>query len=276
MSRQFAFTLDLESAVSGVLTREYDIFRNTAPIEDLFSWLKQAGIKPSLFVVGEIFEKFPGIIRMFETYGCEFHCHSYSHDPSAADSEEEIARVKDLYTDFFKRPPIGYRAPQGRITPAGIDALEKHGFKFDSSVVPSYYPNPFKYLFKNRQVHRYKGSEIVEIPLTSISPFRLSMGISYIKLLGLATYRFLLNVFKVPEIVIFCCHLHDFFLSDEAFQRLPRFWKAVYRRNRDKGIAFLKEIIDDFQHRDYDFVFMSEIYNTYIGETVEPAPVKKI
>lgn len=267
MKLQFALTLDLESAVSGVLSREYDIFQNPAPIEELLAWLRQEGVKPSVFVVGEIFETYPRIIGLFEKYGCEFHCHSYSHDPAAADSEEEIVRVKALYTDFFKREPLGYRAPQGRITHQGIKSLEKHGFKFDSSLVPSYYPNPLKYLFKNRRVHRCKDSNIVEIPLTSISPFRLSFGISYIKLLGLSTYRFLLNVFKIPDTVVFCCHLHDFFLTEAAFDRLPRFWKIIYGRSRHRGITFLKKIIDDFKQRGYAFVWMSDIYRDYIEKT---------
>ncbi len=267
--KQFAFTLDLEAAVSGVLEREYTLFEAPDTIRRLLDLLKEEQVKPTIFVVGEIFERYPGIIRLFQEYECEFHCHSYSHDPACPDSEEEISKVKELYAGYFNEEPLGYRAPQGKISEAGIEALTKHGYGFDSSVVPSYYPNPFKYLFKNRHIHWHKGFNLVEIPLTSISPFRLTLSISYIKLLGYGVYRWLLKLFRVPRTIVFCSHLHDFFLSDEEMQKLPPFWKMIYSRNRGRGLELLRRIIVEFKQRDYEFVSMSEIYRGFTEDSKE-------
>jgi hypothetical protein len=259
VKKQFAFTLDLEATVSGVLDREYGIFGDPEKIENLLSYLRSEGVKISVFVVGEIFERYPQIIRIFEKFDSEFHCHSYSHDPQFPDSRDQIERAKSAFVKYFKNSPIGYRAPQGKISSEGIDTLEEYGFKFDSSIMPSYYPNPFKYLFKPSHPHFYKNRSLLEIPSTTISPLRLNFSISYVKLLGYLPYRLLLRLFPPSGVVVFGSHLHDFFLSDQEFKKLPFFWKVVYRRNRRRGIVLLKSIIRDFKKRGYTFVTMADI-----------------
>lgn len=267
--KQFAFTLDLEAAVSGVLEREYTLFESPETIRQLLDLLKEENVKATIFVVGEIFERYPEIVRLFQEYDCEFHCHSYSHNPECPDSEEEIHKVKELFVDYFKREPLGYRAPQGKISDGGIEALTKHDFKFDSSVVPSYYPNPFKYLFKNRAIHWHKGFDLVEIPLTSISPFRLTLSISYIKLLGYGVYKTLWKLFRLPRVIVFCSHLHDFFLSNDEMAKLPPFWKMIYSRNHGRGLELLRRVIKDFKAKGYEFVPMSRIYGDFVEDSPE-------
>jgi hypothetical protein len=265
--KKFVLTLDLEGAVSGILDREYAFFETTKDIRGLLDFLKNEGVKLSVFVVGEIFERFPRIIDLFEEYGCEFHCHSFTHNPDHPDSEEEIISAKRVYRARFGRDPLGYRTPQGRISDAGIQALEKHGFVFDSSVVPSYYPNPFKYLLKNRNVHTNKNSGIVEIPLTTVTPLRLTYSISHLKLLGYRTYAVLTRLFKLPPTIIFCCHLHDFFLTDSVWNRLPLFWKFIYGRNRKQGMLYLQRTIETMKDQGYSFHSISDIYREYKRNT---------
>ena len=269
MNRYFALTLDLESGISGVLKDEYSVLKKPEKIEKLLDFFKKENVKISVFVVGEILEKFPEIISIFRKYDCEFHCHSYSHQGKFADSEREIIKSSEAYSRFFKKDPIGYRAPQGRISKKGIQLLDKHGFKFDSSVFPSYYPNPFKYLFKSKEIHGHKGFSIIEIPATPVSPLRFILSISYIKLLGYKTYEILIKMFRLPGIVVFGSHLHDFFLDIDTFKKLPLFWRMIYSRNRNKGPIFLKKIIDLFRERGYKFVYISEIYSDYVSKKNE-------
>ena len=269
MNKYFALTLDLESEISGVLADEYSIFKNPDRIEKLLSFLKEEDVKLSVFVVGEILNKFPEIVTLFKSYPCEFHCHSFSHHGNMADSEAEIIKSKKAYSGFFKKNPIGYRAPQGKISDRGIHLLEKHGFKFDASIFPSYYPNPFKYIFKNREVHPHSSSNIIEIPFTSITPLRLTFSISYVKLLGFKAYQILLELFKLPKTIVFGSHLHDFLITSKTLKKLPLFWKIIYNRNRFNGKQFLKKIIDLFKKKGYKFVYMSDIYLMNKSETTE-------
>ena len=237
----------------------YGIFKDPCRIEKLLSAITSSGVKVTVFVVGEIFELFPDIIKLFEKYDCEIEAHSYSHDFDAPDSETEIKMAKSAYFNYFRRNPIGYRAPRGKISVPGIKLLEKHGFLYDSSIFPSYFPDPFKYFFCSRKPHYYKDSNILEIPFTSLSPFRLALSISYIKLLGLNFYKIL----SIPDVVCFGSHLHDFIVNEDSFNKLPSVWKLIYSRNKYGGIDLCMDFLDHIKRKGYGFCHMSEIYNSH-------------
>ena len=264
-------TLDLEADFSGALHNEYALFRQPERVEMLLKRLQELDVKLSAFVVGELLEKFPEVIGQFEHYGAEFHCHSFSHDPAATDSEEEIRRCRDAFVRYFGTSPIGYRAPDGKISPEGIRILEKHGFRFDSSIFPSYYPNPFKYLFRRTSVHWVRDTGMVEIPNTPVSALRIMLSLSYIKLLGKRAYFRLLRRSRLPEIVVFGSHLHDFFTDQDALARMPRFWRWVYGRNHDQGLPYFQETLEFFRDQGYAFVYISEVYERFAAQHMDQA-----
>lgn len=258
----FAFTLDLEPEYGGSVG-QHEIFRDHAKIEDLLLTLQSLDVKTTVFTVGKLFEQSPEVIELFERYHCEFEAHSFSHDPTRPDSEFEIQKTKDAFWRYFNRNPIGYRAPEGRITAAGIELLEKHGFLYDSSIFPSYFPNPLRYLFSNRNIHYHKDSNIMEIPFTSITPFRLTLNIAYIKLLGLGLYKRFCQVFRLPEAICFNAHLHDFIVIESSYRKLSPFWKFVYGRNKFRGVEHCVDFLQFMRRKGYRFCFMSELYEAY-------------
>ncbi|MDD5617546.1 MAG: polysaccharide deacetylase family protein [Candidatus Omnitrophica bacterium] len=260
--KNFALTLDLEPEHAG-LSPNYDIFRDKGKIEEILSLITSLGVKITVFIVGEIFDRRPDIIKIFEKYNCEFEIHSYSHNHANLSDREEIEKAKKMYINYFSKSPKGYRAPCGRISKETIALLEEYGFLYDSSIFPSYYPDPLHYLFCNRNIHYFHNSRIMEIPLTSITPFRLTLSLSYLKLLGLNLYFNLLKIFKLPDFICFNTHLHDFIVYEESLRKLPPFWKFVYSRNKLKGIDYSVEFIDFIKTQGYQFCFMSEIYEKY-------------
>ena len=259
--KQFAFTLDLEAEHAGIVD-QYEIFKDPSGIEAFLVAIQSTGAKITVFTVGEAFDRFPDIIKLFEKYDCEFEAHSYSHNINDPDSEDEIQKVKSAYFNYFGKYPIGYRAPQGRISRAGIEALEKNGFLYDSSIFPSYYPNPFKYLFSNRDLHFHEGSGLMEIPLTSITPFRLTLNISYIKLFSLEFFLKLCKMFELPDIINFNSHLHDFIVNENSYSKLPPFWKFIFGRNKYSGIDYCVKFLKYIKQEGYQFCYMSEIYDS--------------
>ena len=272
--KQFALTLDLESDFSGALQGEYSLLRQPERVESLLRCLQERDVRLSVFVVGELLEKFPQIIHLFEQYAVEFHGHSYSHDPAAPDAEAEIQKCRDIFVRYFGSPPLGYRAPDGRISPQGIKNLEKSGYKFDASIFPSYYPNPFKYLFHKSRVHVYPDSTLIEIPNTPVSPLRIMLSLSYVKLLGPGPFFRLLRWSHLPKTVVFGSHLHDFFVDRSALERMPRFWQWIYGRNQEQGLAYLEKILEFFLQQDYDFLFMSQIYQEFADRINEEKRIK--
>lgn len=257
----FAFTIDLEADYAG-LVGNYEIFKDLDNIEKILLAFKSLDVKITIFTVGEIFDLFPHVIKLFEKYNCEFEAHSYSHNFDTPDSETEIEKARSAYLNYFNRNPVGYRAPRGKISDAGITFLEKYGFSYDSSIFPSYFPDPFKYLFSKKEVHYYKDSNIMEIPFTSLSPFRFPLSISYIKLIGLNFYKKL----SLPNVLCFGSHLHDFIISEESYKKLPSIWKFIYSRNKYNGIDLCMNFLNHIKGKDYKFCYVSEIYESHKRE----------
>ena len=260
--KRIAFTLDLEADYAGC-TKEYQILNNPSAIEEILSQLFSHGIKLTVFVVGEIIERFPHIIKLFEKYKCEFEAHSYSHTVLNPDLEYEIKKAKQAYRNYFRKDPIGYRAPQGRITAQMYRLLEQNGFLYDSSIFPSYYPNPARYLFCEKNIHKVPNSTITEIPLTSITPLRITLSVSYLKLLGTRCFSVFFKLFPLPDIICFNGHLHDFIVAEQSYQKLNLFWKSIYGRNKYSGLQFCLWFLRYIKNQGYQFCYLSEIYNHF-------------
>ena len=261
----FAFTIDLEADYAGFVDK-YEIFKDLDKVEKLLSSLDDLGVKITAFTVGKVFETFPDVIKLFEKYNSEFEVHSYSHDFKNPDSELEIIKGKKAYMDYFKKEPLGYRAPRGMISPAGIKNLEKHGFLYDTSIFPSYFPNPFRYLFYDNQVHYCNDSKLLEIPISTVSPLRILLSISYIKLFGVDFFINMSRRFSLPDIICFDTHLHDYITNDISYNGLSRFWQMIYSRNMNDGLDYCIKYLKYVQSQGYRFCHMSEIYDLYIKD----------
>jgi peptidoglycan/xylan/chitin deacetylase (PgdA/CDA1 family) len=262
MSRSFCFTLDLEpdyaSLVPGVRNR---ILEQPERVRETLSELGSRGIKGTAFTVGRVIEQFPKIIDAFEEHGWEFELHSYSHDTAAPDTDDELDRGCAAFKARFGRLPRGYRAPQGRITAGGIQRLHARGFAYDSSVFPSYFPNPFRYLAMPREPHFWSvdGARMLEIPIASVGPARLTLSTSYLKLLGAAPYRGILGLFGFPDVICFDAHLHDFIVDDASYAELPPFWKFVYGRHKHEGVSITVDLLEVLKSKGYSFRYLSEV-----------------
>ncbi len=273
MSKKFAFTLDLEADHAGI-GNTYHIFTQPDRIESVLRLLSSYQVKLTAFVVGELFERYPHIIELFARYDTEFELHSYSHKLDEPDSAAEIERGMVAYEAFLGRLPQGYRAPQGIITDAGLKRLVDYGFVYDASVFPSYFPKPWRYLLKKRAIHWHAEHPIVEIPFTSITPFRITLSLSYVKLLGYPAYQTMFQLFGLPDFICFDSHLHDFVSMDDSYQKLPPFWRAIYGRNRHEGMDICERLLLSVLERGYEFSFVSEVYQDFLKK--KPAPNQPI
>ena len=213
-------------------------------------------------MVGEIFARFPHIVKIFQRYECEFEIHSYTHNPRARVAEE-MTLAHQAYCNYFHANPSGFRAPQGRLAPEMVAAMQALGIRYDSSIFPSYYPNPARYLFMKRSPHRIKGTHLIEIPLTSITPLRITLSLSYLKLLGMKTFLLFFRMFQLPETICFNIHLHDFIVNEDSYAQLSPFWKFVYGRNKYAGLDFFESFLGFIKTKGYNFCFVSDIYKQF-------------
>ncbi|MEO8361755.1 MAG: polysaccharide deacetylase family protein [Vicinamibacteria bacterium] len=263
MPRSFAFTLDLESDYASLTpTVRNRILERPDRVRPVLQAFSDKGARGTAYVVGQVIERYPAIIDLFEEFKWEFELHSYSHDTSKPDSAEELELGRQAFFRRFGRHPIGYRAPQGRITREGIARLAALGFRYDASIFASYFPHPIRNLATPRTIHFWDIDEktrMLEIPFTSVSPARLTLSTSYMKLMGPAFYRAIRAVFGFPEVICFDSHLHDFVVEEDSYAELSPFWRFIYGRNKYKGVSITTDLFDLVKSHGYEMRYMSEV-----------------
>jgi len=105
--------------------------------------LDEAGAKATFFIVGEIAEHNPGLIRNIHRAGHEVASHGWDHRRVLTMTPEEfrfdLRQSKDALEQVIGAEVAGYRAPTFSITretPWAIDVLVEEGFVYDSSIYP--------------------------------------------------------------------------------------------------------------------------------------------
>jgi polysaccharide deacetylase family protein (PEP-CTERM system associated) len=113
--------------------------------EMLLEMVSEAGMRATCFVVGDLAQKFPGLIKKIDALGHEIASHGYLHkrvyNSSAEEFEADLEKSLSVLSDLTGKAVLGYRAPAFSVrasTPWFFDILLKHGIKYDSSIMPLY------------------------------------------------------------------------------------------------------------------------------------------
>lgn len=258
MKKSLCITIDLESDFAGLIPESYNSC-DLVHLDPFFELVRKYNVKLTVFVVGVLIEKRLPILKKLQEIGAEFALHSYTHNLMAPDTIEEIQRGKKAFKEYFGVDPIGYRAPQGRISNEGMKRLEKEGFVYDASVFPSFWP-AWGYIFYSQTPCIQKGSSLIEIPFATF-PFRLIISLSWIKLLGWFPYRLFFSLFSLPQIFVFDSHLHDYMPSGTSYKKMSPIWKCIYRRNYKMGLKLFERFLLSMQRKGYKLTYMSEVCN---------------
>ena len=143
----------------------------------LLDLLDEAGTRATFFVLGEVAESFPDLVREVAKRGHELGSHGHGHwrvDAIGPERfREELRRSSAAIQDAAGVRPVGHRAPEFSITPAStwaFDVLGAEGFVYDSSVFPIRHP---RYGMPGAPVEPYDApSGIRELPLATLQLFR--------------------------------------------------------------------------------------------------------
>jgi polysaccharide deacetylase family protein (PEP-CTERM system associated) len=162
----------------------------------LLNMLDEAGVRATFFVVGNIADTYPELVREVAQRGHEIGSHSYSHElifrmqPATfkADVERSLAKLQDL----AGKPIIGFRAPEfsvGHLRHWCFEILIELGFRYDSSVfplprvrygIPEAPRNPFTITTPSGAIYEYPlatwDAGRFRLPIAGGSYFRLLPG----------------------------------------------------------------------------------------------------
>jgi peptidoglycan/xylan/chitin deacetylase (PgdA/CDA1 family) len=124
--------------------------------------LAEQEVKATLFTTARFALEAPDTIKRMVDEGHEVASHSYFHDQF---SEGDLLRSKMEIEKISGTKITGFRMP--RMMPVSIQRLKDAGYKYDSSVNPTYIPGRYNNLSNNRTIHSLGG--LIEVP-ASVTP----------------------------------------------------------------------------------------------------------
>ncbi|HCV33778.1 MAG TPA: polysaccharide deacetylase family protein [Acidimicrobiaceae bacterium] len=222
MLPESSVTLDVEDLRpnAGLPERVVDA---THRVLDLFA---QFEIRATVYVVGDLAERRPELVRRAATEGHEIGLHAWTHVPlptlSPRDFIRDTGRGRALLQDLSGQEVVGYRAPMMSLVPeAGwvIPLLSELGFTYSSSVLPA--PSPlYGWPGLPRRPFQWLGGPVeFPCPVVRLGPIVLPyLGGTYLRLLPVAVRRFGLRRASEDEVLWAYCHPWEFD-PDELFHQ---------------------------------------------------------
>lgn len=163
-----------------------------APALDLLDLLDEHGVSATFFVLGEVAQWYPDLVREIGRRGHELACHGMRHVDMTVLGPDRFRRELTAAVEAIHRitgaRAVGYRAPNLVYASWATRILEDEGFLYDSSVCVSR-PVGGKYQgYAKAPVHPYVpayddiarpgDARLVELPLPGVPILRLPGGSS--------------------------------------------------------------------------------------------------
>lgn len=168
-------------------------------IPRILSMLNDCNAKATFFCLGPDVENHPELFQKIVGAGHEIGNHSFNHNHKfgllrVEEIEEEIKKTHDVIEDKLGVTPMGFRTPNYNVSGRVISCLERRGYKYDSSVLPSFVPGITSFRWLGAPTRPYKpdkesvtkkgNSDVLEMPL-SVSPImRLPISGTFVRVLG--------------------------------------------------------------------------------------------
>lgn len=275
----------------------FDIF-----IPHVLDMLDKLELKITFFIVGKDAEKEENrkYLRMITDRGHEVGNHSLNHESwlqsySYEETEKEIIAAEEAIECSAGMKPKGFRGPGFSWSVNVLKILQKRGYIFDASTLPTYLgPLARKYYFMKSNLSREEkkarkelfgkfsegcrslkpyywdlgnGNKILEIPVTTMPVFKIPFHLSYLLYLSnismglmvlyLKTAIGLCKLTRTP--LSFLLHPLDLVGGDQITQLA--FFPGMNIGSKRKTEVFKKVI--GILKRNYHLVNMTEFYEYY-------------
>ncbi len=262
-------TLDLES--DWFVDEPGRTYQTVEYLDAYIELIQSVDVPVTVFVVGRLLEERPDVVeRLDAALDCEFHLHSYAHDPEMSRGfRSDLREGIEAFESFFGHRPQGYRAPLGKISAENLVTLDDEGLAFDSSIFPSYRPGAYNNLDAPTHPYRPAGTDgLVEFPIGVLPYVRIPTAQSYLKLGGQAYIR-LLDLLEPPDPLVFLSHLHDF-IDTPANEYRSQPMKAIQQRNLTESASLFQELVQQLTAMGYRFRTIGELYADTVDDPSRP------
>jgi peptidoglycan-N-acetylglucosamine deacetylase len=177
MPAPITFTLDLEDHRPHPAVEA----RYPAVTREILAALDERGITGTFFIVGEIAEAEPDLVREIAAAGHELGLHGWRHQVlttmTPAVLADHVRQGKALLEELGQREVVGFRAPTFSLVAATVwatDVLLEAGYRYSSSVLPG--PSPlFGFPGAPRDPFRWPNG-LAELPVATTGAVRHGGG----------------------------------------------------------------------------------------------------
>lgn len=255
MIKPYLFSVDLEDIRFGMADGLKYKERVPANVHKYFDWLNEHGFKCTFFVVGDVAEAYPSLIKEIASEGHELACHMNRHinldqlTPETFKVGLEANRAAVLRAVAVELK--GFRAPNFSLIPStswAYDVLSELGFTYSSSVLPARNPL-FGWADFGRRPRKVR--DIVEIPMTveRVGPLRIPIagGVYFRALPKICVRRSAKKYLKTDLPLLGYFHPYDIDLEQEHFMHPElddsRFYNFLMYYNRKNVFRRLDALI---------------------------------
>lgn len=227
-----AFTVDVEDGINigmrDLMGKEIKPTRRVVVnTESVLELLDQYNTKGTFFVLGQVAEHYPELIKEIDAAGHEIGVHGYDHYQFYRMNFKfafgQLERARKLLQDLTGQPVEGHRAPAfsiNRETNWGLELLAELGFTYDSSIMPCKSLNYGWGEFGKdlTLVKINNGRELFEFPMSTTKLLGREipcLGGSYLRLLpGWLNHKIFKEVAQKRHPIIF---VHPYELDEERY-----------------------------------------------------------
>jgi peptidoglycan/xylan/chitin deacetylase (PgdA/CDA1 family) len=262
-TRIISFTIDVEPDFGGLLP--YNFYYGLSNLKKLAKIVNKYDLKITAFVTGRTLEENPHVLEILNSIKAEIGQHSYDHQVGHGSKIHDIRKGIETHHKIVGLSPAGYRAPQGIISKDEAHFLENMNIKYDSSVFPTYFPGRFNHSHFPTHPFVIKGTKIMEIPFSVIPKIRIPMGLSYMQLLGLDAFKFLLKIFGMPSMIVFDFHTYELGRV-ESYSKLPFMSKMGYFRSQrmyNDPFTVFEKFVEYILSKGYKSEYLSFLYTKF-------------
>jgi polysaccharide deacetylase family protein (PEP-CTERM system associated) len=266
-----ALTLDVEDYWSIFL--RYWLNKDTEPSEAVVrntKWfletLARYNIRATCFILGEVAQKHPSLVKKIAENGHEIGSHGFSHkrifELNQNQFRDEVTTSKRLLEDITGQAVLGYRAPAFSIMPEtkwALDILAEEDYRYDSSVYPIAgkrygWPGFSKDIC---QVTLPSGRSIIEVPLSTVTVFSKTLPVAgggYIRHFPYTVTKWAIRCIQKERPAIIYIHPYEIDMQSKPFEVKSLSWAdktrmitfhKLQQRNRnavpDKILSLLSE-----------------------------------
>lgn len=231
----------------------------------ILSILQEFNARATFFVVGQVAECYPELVRQIARAGHEVATHGHTHrrilHMTRDEFSTELAQSLALLRELSGHPVVGHRAPIFSINADcewAFDVMLEHGIVYDSSLFPII--RGHDELLRAVRLPHYIRPGLIEVPLSVLRIGRVKVPFSGGSYFRLWPYRFMhwalgrLNREGQPVVVYlhpyeFDTALEPFDLSNVSLSRRLRvhLLNLEYGINRAGTARKLRELLNEFQ-----------------------------